>query len=98
VEAVRQRLESQPEVEVVVDLLTMLTGTDKVLVCARLDFIDDVSAGDLERASLRIHAELTQEYPDLDEIFLEPVPRTDPELRKRVCARYGPERAGAPSG
>lgn len=92
VEAVRKRLESQPEVEVVVDLLTMLTGTDKVLVCARLDFIDDVSAGELERASLRIHAELREAYPDLDEIFLEPVPRSDPALRERVRARYGPDR------
>jgi hypothetical protein len=70
----------------------MLTGTDKVLVCARLDFDDDVTVADLERASLRIHSELREAYPDLDEIFLEPVPRTDPALRKLVRARYGPSR------
>jgi divalent metal cation (Fe/Co/Zn/Cd) transporter len=96
VEAVRRHLESQSEVEVVVDLLTMLTGTDKVLVCARLDFVDEYSAADLERACLRIDVELRETYPDLDEIFLEPVPRTDPDLRQRVRARYGAsERAGA---
>jgi divalent metal cation (Fe/Co/Zn/Cd) transporter len=95
VEAVRTHLESQSEVEIVVDLLTMLTGTDKVLVCARLDFVDDLSSGDLERASLRIHAELHEAYPDLDEIFLEPVPRSDPKLRERVRARYGADRAPA---
>jgi cation diffusion facilitator family transporter len=89
VQAIRRRLAEQPEVEVVVDLLTMLTGTDQVLVCARLDFDDEVTAGDLERACMRIDAELRTEFPDLDEIFLEPVPRDDPELRARVLARYG---------
>jgi cation diffusion facilitator family transporter len=92
VEAVREHLESQPEVDVVVDLLTMLTGTDKVLVCARLDFDDAITAGDLERACMRIDEELRGRYNDLDEIFLEPVPRTDPKLRERIRARYGPER------
>ncbi len=88
--AVRERLQDQPEVEVVVDLLTMLTGTNRVLVCARLDFVDTVTTADLERACVRIDAELRNSYPDLDEIFLEPVPRNDPELRARVAARYGP--------
>jgi divalent metal cation (Fe/Co/Zn/Cd) transporter len=82
-------LAAQPEVEVVVDLLTMLTGTDQVLVCARLDFDDEVTVSDLERACMRIDATLRAEFPDLDEIFLEPVPRGDPELRARVLARYG---------
>jgi cation diffusion facilitator family transporter len=89
VSAIRQRLAAQPEVEMVVDLLTMLTGTDRVLVCARLDFDDTVNAGDLEHACIRIDTELHAEFPDLDEIFLEPVPRTNPELRARVRARYG---------
>jgi cation diffusion facilitator family transporter len=87
--AVRERLAAQPEVEVVVDLLTMLTGTDQVLLCARLDFNDDVTVAELERACVRIDAELRGEFPDLDEVFLEPVPRSDPELRARVRARYG---------
>ena len=89
VRAVRQRLAEAPEVEVVVDLLTMLTGTDRVLLCARLDFDDRLGAADLERACVRIAAELTVEFPVLDEIFLEPVPRTDQDLRARVLARYG---------
>ncbi|HEY9414497.1 MAG TPA: cation diffusion facilitator family transporter [Pseudonocardia sp.] len=95
VDAVRQHLESQPEVDVVVDLLTMLTGTDRVLVCARLDFVDEFTVVDLERACLRIDVELRELYPDLDEIFLEPVPRTDPDLRERVRARYGADRIPA---
>ncbi|MFD0201202.1 MULTISPECIES: cation diffusion facilitator family transporter [Saccharothrix] len=89
VRAVWSRLREAPEVEQVVDLLTMAVGTDRVLVCARLDFDDALGAADLERACVRIDVELRAAHPELDEVFLEPVPRTDPELRSRVLARYG---------
>lgn len=89
VRAIRARLERQPEVDVVVDLLTMLTGADQVLLCARIDFVDSITTAELERACVRIDSELREEFGDLDEIFLEPVPRNDPELRERVRARYG---------
>ncbi|EWM15018.1 cation transport protein [Kutzneria sp. 744] len=91
VRTLRARLAAAPEVEVVVDLLTMLTGTSRVLLCARLDFDDNLGAADLERACVRIAAELNAEFPSLDEIFLEPVPREDQSLRARVLARYGQE-------
>jgi cation diffusion facilitator family transporter len=89
VRAVHAQLTAKPEIEHVVDLLTMLTGTDKVLLCARVDFVDALSAAELERACVRIDGELRREFPDLDEIFIEPVPRTDPSLRARVTNRYG---------
>jgi cation diffusion facilitator family transporter len=89
VRKVGQRLREAPEVEVVVDLLTMTTGTDSVLLCARLDFDDNLGAADLERACVRLDGELRAEFPDLNEIFLEPVPRNDPDLRAKVLARYG---------
>jgi cation diffusion facilitator family transporter len=89
VRAVYARLSAKPEVVQVVDLLTMLTGTDKVLLCTRVDFADSLSAAELERVCVRIDGELRQEFADLDEIFIEPVPRTDPALRARVVNRYG---------
>jgi len=89
VRRIRGFLAGEPEVDVVVDVLTMVTGTDRVLLCARIDFADGLSSSDLEHACVRIAAELTAEFPELDEIFLEPVPRADPELRARVLARYG---------
>jgi len=89
VRAIGERLRQAPEVEAVVDLLSMLTGTDRVLLCARLDFDDALGAADLERACVRIDGELRKEFPDLDEIFLEPVPRNDPAMRERVLSRYG---------
>jgi cation diffusion facilitator family transporter len=89
VRAIHLRLAATPEVEWVVDLLTMLTGTDRVLLCAKLDFADELTAAQLEHACVRIDSDLRDAFPDLDEIFLEPVPRNDPQLRARVLARYG---------
>lgn len=87
--AIYTQLAAKPEVEQVVDLLTMMTGTDQVLLCARVDFASALSADELERACVRIDEELRQAFTDLDEIFLEPVPRADPSLRARVVNRYG---------
>jgi cation diffusion facilitator family transporter len=98
VKAIGRRLRAAPEVEAIVDLLTMTVGTDSVLLCARLDFDDKLSAADLERACVRIDAELRAEFKELDEIFLEPVPRNDPDLRAKVLARYGDLHAGRGSG
>ncbi|RSM91626.1 cation diffusion facilitator family transporter [Kibdelosporangium aridum] len=89
IRAVEQRLEQQPEIDDVVDLLTMMTGTDQVLLCARVDFVDTYSAGDVEQACVRIDDDLRAEFQDLDEIFIQPVPRTDQGLRARVLRRYG---------
>ncbi|MFT7835150.1 cation diffusion facilitator family transporter [Saccharothrix sp. BKS2] len=89
VRAVWAELRDVPEVEQVVDLLTMAVGTDRVLLCARLDFDDALGVAELERACVRIDDELRQAHPELDEVFLEPVPRTDQALRARVLARYG---------
>ncbi|WP_230421255.1 cation diffusion facilitator family transporter [Actinomadura soli] len=89
VAGVRERLGAAPEVEWVVDIVTVTFGADRVLVCARLDFRDSLTAGDVERACVRMARELHEAYGEIDEVFLEPVPRDDPELRERVIARYG---------
>ncbi|HEY3894447.1 MAG TPA: cation diffusion facilitator family transporter [Pseudonocardiaceae bacterium] len=89
VRAVHERLLTQPEVEQVVDLLTMLTGTDRILLCARVDFTDSLSAAELEHACVRIDGELRTEFTDLDEIFIQPVPGGDSALNERVANRYG---------
>jgi cation diffusion facilitator family transporter len=89
VRQIRVRIEQQPEVESLVDVLTMMVGTGRILLCARLDFVDTLTAAQLERTCIRLDGDLRTEFPDLDEVFLEPVPRTDPDLRARVLARYG---------
>ena len=87
--AVYDHLATAEEVDTVVDLQSMLTGTDQVLVCARVDFCDDLSAADLERACVRLDEELRERFSDLDQIFIEPVPRSDPAIREAVLERYG---------
>jgi divalent metal cation (Fe/Co/Zn/Cd) transporter len=89
VHRIETRLEDQDEVEDVVDLLTMMTGTDSVLVCARVDFVDTLSAADLERACVRIDDQLRTEFRELDEVFIQPASRADTGLRERVRHRYG---------
>ncbi|HEY2193364.1 MAG TPA: cation diffusion facilitator family transporter [Actinomycetospora sp.] len=82
-------LADAPEVDAVVDIQTMVTGTDSVLLCARVDFLDALTAADLERACVRLDDELRDALPDLDEVFIEPVPRSDPDVRAAVLERYG---------
>lgn len=89
VRGVRDHLVSAPEIEALVDLQTMLMGTDQVLVCARVDFDDTLGAADVEFACVRIAGELTEKFHDVTEVFIEPVPRSDPNLRATVLARYG---------
>jgi cation diffusion facilitator family transporter len=88
-EALTARLDGEPEVDAVVDLVTMSTGTNRVLLCARLDFAEGLTSTDVEHAVVRIEAELHAAFPELHEVFLVPVPRSDPALRARILARYG---------
>jgi cation diffusion facilitator family transporter len=89
IRGIRSVIEQQPEVEKLVDVLTMVVGTGSVLLCARVDFVDTISAAELERVCVRLDGELRARFSDLDELFLEPVPRNDPEVRARVLTRYG---------
>ncbi|MHC1559414.1 cation diffusion facilitator family transporter [Actinomycetospora sp. C-140] len=87
--AVFDHLADAPEVVAVVDLKSMLTGADSVLVCARVDVVDTLGADDVERVCVRLDEELRERFNDVDDVFVEPVPRGDPALRRAVLERYG---------
>jgi cation diffusion facilitator family transporter len=89
VRSIEAWLEEQPEILDLVDVLTMMTGVHRVLLCARVDFVAGSTADELEAACVRIDADLRAEFPSLDEVFIEPVPRSDARLRERVLHRYG---------
>ncbi|SOD71879.1 cation diffusion facilitator family transporter [Jatrophihabitans sp. GAS493] len=89
IQAVDDRLAQQPEIDSVVDVLTMMVGTDQVLLCVRADFVDTFTAGELEDACVRIDRTLREEFSELDEIFIQPTARSDAAVRARVVARYG---------
>lgn len=82
-------LEDEKEIVDIVDILSMVTGTGRVLLCVRADFVNTVTAGDLEQACSRIDRELCRSFPELDEIFVQPVSRADRQVQERVEARYG---------
>jgi cation diffusion facilitator family transporter len=89
IRAIEAWLEQQPEVDDVVDLLTMMTGTDSILLGARVDFVDSTSGAELEEACVRLDVELREKWPALDEIFIQPTSRKDANMRRRVQQRYG---------
>ncbi|WP_432534298.1 cation diffusion facilitator family transporter [Kineococcus arenarius] len=93
VRSVLVQLGDEPEVDAVVDLLTVQLGTDQVLVCARLDLVDALTSGEVERAVVRIGRGVRDRFPDVTEVFLEPVPKDDAEVRERVRVRYGDDLA-----
>jgi cation diffusion facilitator family transporter len=89
IRAIEEWLEEQPEVDDVVDLLTMLTGTDSILLCCRVDFVDTTSGAELEEACVRLDHELREKWQVLDEIFIQPASAHDDTMRRRVEDRYG---------
>src|SRR5581483_3461267 len=72
ISAIVEFVEAQDEVDDVVDILTMMTGSDSVLLCSRVDFVDTFSAADLENACLRVDTELRERFPVLTEVFIQP--------------------------
>jgi cation diffusion facilitator family transporter len=88
VRGVTRWLAAQPDVDTVVDLITQRTGTDRVLVCARLDLSDSLDAATVEQRVIEMDEALREEFPDVHEVFLAPAPRTDKGLRERVQRRY----------
>jgi cation diffusion facilitator family transporter len=89
IEQVVEFVEARNEVDDVVDVLTMLTGADSVLLCLRVDFVDTFTAADLERACLELDDDLHEELPMLSEVFIQPASRQNAALRSRIERRYG---------
>jgi cation diffusion facilitator family transporter len=87
--AIADWLSRRPEVDGLVDLLTERIGTDRVLVCARIDIVDGPTSAQVEQQTVLMDRELREAFPDVVEVFLQVVPRNDPELRQRVRDRYG---------
>lgn len=60
-----------PEVERVVELLTMHLGPDEVLLAVRVDLRDDVPAGRVEEVSTAVEDALRERWPELTQVFLD---------------------------
>jgi cation diffusion facilitator family transporter len=87
--ALEKRLEGEDEIVDVVDLLTMVVGAGRVLLCVRADFVDTLTTKTIEQACVRVAEDLRAEVPALDEIFIQPASRDNPRVQERVRERYG---------
>ncbi len=71
----RSTIARHPEVEEVLELLTMYLGPTAMLVAVRLDLRDDLTARDVEELSNRIDHELREADSDVTQVFLDATPR-----------------------
>ncbi|MFC4585639.1 cation diffusion facilitator family transporter [Sphaerisporangium corydalis] len=74
---VREELESRPEVSGVEELLTMMLGPNDVLVAAKVDFVDECTGERLEQVADQIEHRLTERFPEISHVFLDPTPGRD---------------------
>ena len=73
---IRAVLESDPNVDEVLDLRTMYVGPRALLVAARIDLADGgLDSEAIERLSSSLDTRLQRAVPDVREVFLDPTPR-----------------------
>ena len=73
-QAIRRTIERHPEVDAVLELLTMHLGPESILVAVRVDFSDEASSDEIEHISSTIEEELREEVPEVTEVFLDATP------------------------
>ncbi|MEU3604258.1 cation diffusion facilitator family transporter [Streptomyces sp. NPDC035033] len=71
---VREELLAVPHVVGVLDLITLIQGPGEVMVAAKVDFRDVVTAAEVERACERAEARLRARFPSVRRVYLDPTP------------------------
>ena len=72
--AITEVIEANRGVDRVLELLTMALSPDRLLVAARVDLADGLSADEIERASSEIDRELRERIPTVWQVFLDATP------------------------
>jgi divalent metal cation (Fe/Co/Zn/Cd) transporter len=75
--AISEIIESHPAVDRLLETLTMALAPDRLLVAARIDLADGLSADGIERASSEIDAQLRERIPMVWQVFLDATPRSE---------------------
>jgi cation diffusion facilitator family transporter len=70
-DAVLQQLSSYPEVDAVDEVLTSVVGRGEVLVAARIDLDDALTAGQVEALARRMEDEIVAAHPTVRHFFLD---------------------------
>jgi cation diffusion facilitator family transporter len=69
--ALERALEERPEIDHVIEFLTMVLGPNSLLVAARVDFAAGLEDEQVERASEEIDQRMREVVPDVTEVFLD---------------------------
>jgi cation diffusion facilitator family transporter len=69
--ALERALAERPEIDQVVEFLTMVLGPSSLLVAARVDFAAGLEHDEVERASEEIDERMREVVPDVTEVFLD---------------------------
>ena len=87
-----------PEVDAVLELLTMQLSPDEVLVAMKIDFVDGLDSRRIERVSTEIEQELTSNLPSIRHVFLDATTSTreQRELSQVVQRLAADDAAGDP--
>ncbi|HJS92631.1 MAG TPA: cation diffusion facilitator family transporter [Solirubrobacteraceae bacterium] len=70
-DTLERTLQECPEIEHVIEMLTMVLGPNSLLVAARVDFAAGLEDEQVERASEEIDQRLREAVPDVTEVFLD---------------------------
>jgi cation diffusion facilitator family transporter len=77
---IERELAALPFVERVDTLLTMQLGPDDILVAAKVDFADDAIGAEIEAVADEAERRLTDRYPTIEYVFLDPTRGHRPRL------------------
>lgn len=78
VAAIRSAIAARREVCGIGDVVTVQLAPDRVFAAAAVDFVDDVSAGDIERLIAEVEAALTASHPDVRSLYIKPQATASP--------------------
>lgn len=88
-QALWRELMDEPEVDAVVELLTMHLGAEDVLLAVRLDLADGLDSDDVEDVSSRIARDIRARHSDVAQVFLDATQATPAQRRRAVRRRNG---------
>jgi cation diffusion facilitator family transporter len=76
--ALRAELEGTSGVEDVPLFVTTIIGPGRLIVAAKVDFVDDCSAEDIERIADEVERRMVARFPGVEHVFLDPTPSRPP--------------------
>jgi cation diffusion facilitator family transporter len=91
-ERMRAALEGHPQVDAVVELLTMALGPESLLVAARIDLAERIDSDTVERVCAELDLALREAVPAARHVFLDPTGSRE----RPVTARSGAAPAPTP--